>query len=93
MQGKCRRKQGRLDKRTCTMRTLVRKTITVAFVKIKREAKPNWLIEQRKIARSRSGIAPAPTATDLQSLVHTICERIGRRLERTGKLVRDDRSS
>src|ERR1700693_1352634 len=37
--------------------------------------------------------APAPTAAELQTLVQTISERIGRRLERTGKLVRDDESS
>jgi ribosomal protein S27E len=36
---------------------------------------------------------PAPTAAELQTLVQTISERIGRRLERTGKLVRDEQSS
>jgi hypothetical protein len=37
---------------------------------------------------------PAPTAAELQTLVQTIGERIGqRRLERTGKLVRDEESS
>src|ERR1700722_12697270 len=35
----------------------------------------------------------APTAAELQTLVQTISERIGRRLERTGKLGRDDESS
>jgi len=35
----------------------------------------------------------APTAAELQTLVQTISERIGRRLERTGKLVRDHESS
>ena len=35
----------------------------------------------------------APTAAELQTLIKTISERIGRRLERTGKLVRDDQSS
>jgi hypothetical protein len=30
--------------------------------------------------------APTPTAAELQTLVQTIGERIGRRLERTGKL-------
>jgi hypothetical protein len=34
-----------------------------------------------------------PTAAELQTLVQTISERIGQRLERTGKLVRDDESN
>lgn len=36
---------------------------------------------------------PAPSAAELQILVQTISERIGRHLERTGKLVRDEQSS
>jgi hypothetical protein len=36
---------------------------------------------------------PAPTAAELQALVQTISERIGRHLERTGKLVRDEESA
>ena len=35
----------------------------------------------------------APTAAELRTLVQTMSERIGRRLERTGKLVRDEESS
>jgi hypothetical protein len=36
---------------------------------------------------------PAPMAAELQALVQTISERIGRRLERKGVLVRDEESS
>jgi hypothetical protein len=36
---------------------------------------------------------PAPTAAELQALLQTISERIGRRLERKGVLVRDEESS
>ena len=35
----------------------------------------------------------APSAAELQALAQTISERIGRHLERTGKLVRDEESS
>ena len=42
---------------------------------------------------SRACVYRATAAAELQTLVQTISERIGRRLERTGKLVRDDESS
>jgi hypothetical protein len=40
----------------------VRKTITAAFVKLKRKAKPNWLIERRRIINSALRL-PATQAT------------------------------
>ncbi|MGQ0834030.1 MAG: hypothetical protein ACT4O5_03765, partial [Gammaproteobacteria bacterium] len=36
-----------------------------------------------------SGKKPAPTPEELQRLIETIAEQIGRALERTGLLVRD----